>query len=201
MPARSVGRSRAASALLGGALVLAGHPAAADETEPIRVVYRAPPDCPDEAAFTGQVTARTRRARRAEQGEAARTFTISIASASAQKTRGKLTIDDPRGPSSSREVSGETCVEVVSALGLITALAIDPRASTAPTLPPAPPSPPSPPAPPAPREHGPPPPRYDALPWWGPIGTPLPVIQEPPPEPSWRLAWGLSFGGESGVAP
>jgi hypothetical protein len=30
---------------------------------------------------------------------------------------------------------------------------------------------------------------------------PLPVILEPPPEPTWRLAWGLRVGGASAVAP
>jgi hypothetical protein len=30
---------------------------------------------------------------------------------------------------------------------------------------------------------------------------PLPVIPAPPPEPTWRLAWGLRVGGASAVAP
>lgn len=193
----SVCRRRAA-VLWAGALALGARTAAADETEPIRVVFHAPAGCPDEAAFTGQVTARTRRARRADPGEPARTFTVSI-SAPGAKVLGKLTIDDPQGPASVRDVTGGTCEEVVSALALVSALAIDPRASTAPTPPPVPPPPPAP--PPRPVEKHPPPPRYDMLPWWGPIGDPLPVIPAPVPEPGWALAWGLRFGGTGGVAP
>jgi len=175
-------------------------PAAADDAEPIRVVFRAHAGCPDEAAFTGQIMARTQRARLAAPGEVARTFSVIITPAGGARSRGKLVIDDPKGPSASRSVSG-TCDEVVSALGLVAALAIDPHASTAPKLPPAPPSAPPPSAPPRPREPLPPPPRYDALPWWGPISEPLPVIPDPAPPPRWRLAWGFHAGGASAVAP
>jgi hypothetical protein len=175
-------------------------PARAAETEPIRIVFHAPAECPDAAAFTGQVTARTRRARLAEAGESARTFTVTITSAG-RRTRGQLTIDDPGGPPSARAVTGGTCDEVVSAIGLVVALAIDPHASTAPT-PPPPPSP-VPPPPPKPRERFPPPPPYDALPWWGPIGAPLPVVPAPEeaPTPRWRFGGGVRLGAVSGVAP
>jgi len=204
MPARPERRSRAPALALALALVPAR--AAAADSEPIRIVFHAPAACPDEAAFTAQVTARTARARIAAAGEVARTFTISITAQEA-RTRGTLRIDDPAGSPATRVVSGVTCEEVVSALGLITALAIDPRASTAPTpLAPAPALPPpaapiAPVAPPPPRPPLPPPPRYDALPWWGPVGEPLPVIPAPSPEPRWRLAWGLRAGAASAVAP
>src|SRR4051794_27927386 len=131
MSAGSEGRSRTVRALAGGvpALLLAfagAAPAWAAETEPIRIVFRAPTGCPDEASFTGQVTARTRRARLADEGEAARTFTVTITSAGA-RTRGRLTIDEPHGPPAMRDVTGGTCEEVVAALGLVAALAIDPH--------------------------------------------------------------------------
>ena len=171
------GRARARVAVALGcapalALLAWAAPAAAD-TEPIRIVFHAPAGCPDEAAFTGQITARTQRARLAAAGEVARTFSVTISPARGARARGKLVIDDPRGPSASRAVSG-TCEEVVSALGLVAALAIDPRASTAPkplSAQPPPAPPPSPPPPPRPREPLPPPPRYERSPGGAPSAS------------------------------
>jgi hypothetical protein len=184
------------------ASTLAAPPASAGDTEPIRIVFRAPGGCPDAAEFTGQVQARTAMARLAAPGEPARTFTVVIDTAG-RRSHGKLTLDDPHGPGSVREVSAERCAEIVSALALVTALAIDPRASTAPTPAPRPAPPPAP--PPARRAPPLPPPRpLDApLPWWGPIGPPLPVIPGPAPAPGprWRFGSGLHTSGESALAP
>jgi hypothetical protein len=177
--------------------------ATADVTEPIRVTFTAPAGCPDTDAFTAEVTARTAKARLASPGEPARSFTVTITT-SGKKARGKLIIDDPRGPSSSREVSGESCAEVASALALVTALAIDPNASTAAKPPPPPPKPPPPPPMPhvllPPRDPRPPPP-YTSLPWWGPLGSPLPAAPSAPPSPRWRFTAALHAGIASGVAP
>ncbi|HEY4119893.1 MAG TPA: hypothetical protein VGM56_18630 [Byssovorax sp.] len=104
---------------------------AQDGTEPIRISFAAPPGCPDELAFTTELRGRTPRARPAWQGEPARTFRITI-TRHRDTTLGNLTIEEPGGVGSAvREVTGRTCPEVVSALALITALAIDPHASTA----------------------------------------------------------------------
>src|SRR5262249_7658235 len=68
---------------------------------------------------------------------------------------------------------------------------------------PAPAPAPTPPAPSRSRAPLPPPPRFDALPWWGPIGAPLPalIVPEPPVVARWRWGWGLRFGGASAIAP
>src|SRR4051812_35828207 len=92
------------------ASILAAGPAAADDTEPIRIVFRAPAGCPDAAEFTDQVQARTARARLAGPGETARTFTVSIDTVGA-RSHGRLTLDDPHGPGSVREVSADRCAE------------------------------------------------------------------------------------------
>jgi len=91
------------------------------------------------------------------------------------RLRGDLTIDD-HGALSRRTVTGGTCDEVVSALALATALAVDPDALTAgptevPPVPSAPPNepatttappvePPKPPTPPPPQPKKPPAPRH-----------------------------------------
>jgi hypothetical protein len=49
--------------------------------------------------------------------------------------RGQLTSIGPSGDRASREVFGDSCAEVVGALGLVLALAVDPGAATAPLAP------------------------------------------------------------------
>ena len=136
---------------------------AQDATEPIRVEYRAPASCPDADSFTASMRARTDRPRPAVPGEAARTFVVSITT-TGPSFAGRLLIRDPDGAEGSRTVRGETCDEVVEALALFAALAVDPLASTSPRpVPPAPrsapaaessrvPERPAPPSAPAPRE-------------------------------------------------
>ena len=115
-------------------------------SEPIRVRFEAPEGCPDEAAFLDQVRARTAKARVAAAGEKARTFSVRLTQ-EGRSIRGRLAIEESADPTGLREVTGERCAEVVSALALITALAVDPQALTAaparlPAPPPAPPAPP-----------------------------------------------------------
>jgi hypothetical protein len=74
--------------------------------------------------------------RRAAEGEPARAFVVNITS-DTNAIRGALSITALDGSVSKREVTGGSCDEVISALSLITALAIDPRASTAPESSPA----------------------------------------------------------------
>ena len=70
----------------------------------------------------------------ATPGEAARAFVVTVTAETAT-IRGLLSITSLGGSVSRREVTGDTCSEVVSALALITALAIDPSATTAPDPP------------------------------------------------------------------
>lgn len=180
--------------------------ASADGTEPIRIQVSAPDGCPGAEVFTAEVGARTARARVAAPGEAARSFTVTIVLAG-KKAHGTLVIEDPQGAGGHREVSGESCAEVASALALVTALAIDPRASTAAKvplrLPPPPPPPPLPPAPPTPPAPSAPlrPPPWTALPWWGPVGPPLPAFPMNPSTARWRLTTALRAGATSAIAP
>ena len=177
----------------------------ADVTEPIRVEVMAPDGCPGTDVFVSEVTARTAKARIAAPGEQARSFTVTI-ELDGKRARGTLVIEDPRGPGASREVSGESCGEVASALALVTALAIDPKAKTAAKLPPAPPRAPPPRPPPAivpltpPRAAQPPPP-HAPTPWWGPIGHPLPAAPTTAPAARFRFAIALRGGVASALAP
>jgi hypothetical protein len=213
MLARTMGRAGLAIAAC-AALVLAPERASGQvATEPIRIDFHAHDGCPDEGKFTGEVRARTAKARIAFPAEPARFFRVNVTrDRGTTKSRGKLTIEDPGGAVSVREVSGESCGEVVSALALITALAIDPKASTAVEPPPHPPpvtldsepplhvpaTPPQP-APVWPHKTFDPP-----EPWpWPPIAPPLPVWLTPPQarEPVWRDTVGVELGVMGGVAP
>jgi hypothetical protein len=116
-------------ACVAAALCTANESAAADEgTEPIRVEYSAPAACPSADDFAAQVHARTDRPRAAAPGEPARTFKVTVTTA--PTTAGRLVIRDVDGMESVRNVKGATCSEVVEALALFTALAVDPLAST-----------------------------------------------------------------------
>ena len=52
--------------------------AAEHATEPIRLSFRAPRDCPGEAEFFAELSARTRRVRSANEGELARSFAVTV---------------------------------------------------------------------------------------------------------------------------
>ncbi|HVR20758.1 MAG TPA: hypothetical protein VMS65_13705 [Polyangiaceae bacterium] len=102
------------------------------QVEPIRVEYAAAPDCPSADVFTADVLGRTARARLAEASEANRTFVVSIQRHGARFV-GSLVVRGGGGDTTAREVTGEQCSEVASALALATSLAIDPNATLAPT--------------------------------------------------------------------
>ncbi len=82
-----------------------------------------------------EVTARTERTRLAAPNETARAFDVTV-TRETDTIRGVLSITGVDGTVSKREVTGDSCGEVVSALALITALAIDPLAATRPGAPP-----------------------------------------------------------------
>jgi hypothetical protein len=103
------------------------------ETEPIRIEYRADPDarCPSPTDFAQQVFARTGAARPASPSEPARTFVVELKRTGARVV-GTLAIEETKGSSMARHVSGSECGDVASVLALAVALAIDPRAELAP---------------------------------------------------------------------
>jgi hypothetical protein len=107
-------------ALTFGASVSAAQPV----SEPVRFEYRAPAGCPDAEAFVNRVQARTARARLGAAEELARTFVVEVR-ADASGASAQLSFTDSRGAPVVRAVRGETCDEVVSAIALVTALAIE----------------------------------------------------------------------------
>jgi hypothetical protein len=205
------------------AILLAASAGSAAETEPIRVRFEAPAGCPGEAAFLDQVRARTARARVAAAGEKARTFAVRLTQ-EGRSIHGRLAIEESSAQTELREITAERCAEVVSALALVAALAVDPHASTAPPARlPTPPLPTSTGAlpggsdPSAPASTGvlaAPPPRAQLppnhpAPYYHPSGwadldvTPLPAIPWIPPEipPEWRLSAGVEIAAVGGFAP
>jgi hypothetical protein len=100
------------------------------------VTYRAAPGCPGEERFWGEVAARTDRVRRADGAEPARSFSV-VVDAGPSGSRGALESTDVHGVTTRRDVTGDDCPEVVSALALIAALTVDSQARTDATVPPA----------------------------------------------------------------
>ena len=113
------------------------------QVEPIRLTYRADARCPDERRFLSELSRRTNRVRPAAEGEASRTLTVTIAVES-DHIAGVLEATALDGSVTRRQVTDDDCEEVMSALALIAALTIDPRAMAG-NLEPLPPvSPPAP---------------------------------------------------------
>lgn len=170
---------RAMAALAVGALISAE---ARAQTQPIRIDYQTHEGCPDAAAFLDEITRRTSLPRVAAPGEQALEVEVRIA----QRDTGSVgrIVLRTSGSARARSVDGGTCGEVVSALALITALAVDPRA--APSLSPGAPAP-TPPAPDAPA-----PAPLNAPPQPAPLGAPsgaTPFLSPTaPPFRSWPTA-------------
>lgn len=112
-------------------LTIAGTTHAQEAPEPLSVAYEAPAGCPTSDAFFREIAARTTRARAATPNERARVMHVVVTKSGEQHV-GRLWIEEANASSTARSVSGKTCSEVVSALALVGALAVDPRASTAP---------------------------------------------------------------------
>jgi hypothetical protein len=123
------------------AMVVAGMTGVAHAAgDTMRVDYDAPADCPDAAAFRAQVRARTNRADLVTEGDTPRSLRIQIVSNNGRAV-GRLQVRDADGATSTREVSGERCADVVVALALTAALAIDLHARAKPAPLPLPPAP------------------------------------------------------------
>lgn len=104
--------------------------------ERVTLSFSAPAGCPDRDAFVATVQGYTDKAHFEQDGEAKRAFVVSIQS-DAGKLQGNLEIVQGE-EQSSRTVSAADCGELVDALALMTALAIDPAAlgSSEPSPPP-----------------------------------------------------------------
>jgi hypothetical protein len=106
----------------------AKHTRAGDDA--IFVEYDASEGCPDARAFMEEIHARTPRARFVSEPKGTRVFSVSVRRQE-HETIGRLSTRRSGENGAPREVAGKTCAEVVSALALVAALAIDPHASTA----------------------------------------------------------------------
>jgi hypothetical protein len=162
------------------------------EALPIHLAYDAPADCPALPALRDEITRRTPLARFAAPAEAALEVRARITITRSGESRGHLAIGAGRGRVV-REIASASCEEIVSAFALITALAIDPNASTAPRPPLAPPPPPpaSPPAPLPPTPASLPRALHPgaALPPGDLLALPLPVVPAPEPAHAARGFW------------
>jgi hypothetical protein len=167
------------------------------------VAFEAPESCPSKQEFVAEIR---RRSRKAAPVGPAETPDVVVSVKIDPKRRpfvGRLALTS--GASfKERTVTDRSCAAVVSAIALVTALAIDPEAETRPlaSLPdppsplPPPPAPPSTPSPPAPT--GP----VLARVWAAPLPTdPLGISWIAPPLPAWvvrpaptRRRWGLELG-------
>jgi hypothetical protein len=120
------GRGRS---LLAGSIALAGLAANAYANEPVQFVveYAAPAECGDEGGFVSRISGRTRRARLGA-GPGATALDVHV-ERQADQLAGRIRIVSPDGDERVRNLRAEGCEEVVDALALIAALALDPEAS------------------------------------------------------------------------
>jgi hypothetical protein len=96
-----------------------------DVSEPIRLEYRAPSGCPDEAAMVSRIRTRTD-VRMAVGVERARTFVVTI-NADGPRVIGTITSVNALGEPSARALGGADCTEVVDALALVAAMTLHPE--------------------------------------------------------------------------
>ncbi len=95
--------------------------------EAVRVRFDAPPGCPDGTRFFDEFRARARHVRAASSDEAALVLRVTVTRDGG--ATGTLVVEEPTHATRPRIVRGRTCEEVVSALALAAALAIDPHAA------------------------------------------------------------------------
>jgi hypothetical protein len=176
---RLIGTKLSALVLL--AMILASGALRAEEVTPVRLSYTAPGDCADEHGFFDQVAARTQRVRLADASEPATALVVSIRVVPGGLA-GRLELRGDEGTTSAREVKAASCDQVVAALAIMAALAIDPDASTEPLPKPKP-------APPRPRPK--------------PVAQPKPRSAPPAPTSSLNSRWkaGVSLAVLSNVFP
>jgi hypothetical protein len=137
---------------------LTAPPTAPPPPIPLRIAFEAPSDCSSAEAFYAGVRDRTERVRLASEGESATELQVRLSRSSAG-AHGELAMLGEHGETDTREVDGGSCEEIVEALSLTVALALDPEARTTPK-----PVEPKPSAPPPPPPVPPPPPEPEAPP-------------------------------------
>jgi hypothetical protein len=188
------------------AALASGRVAGAQAPRSVRIDYEAAPGCPDQRSFEGQIRARSSKVVVTIDGATSVRVRIE---ARGGRFEGDVVLSEPSGREARRHVEGG-CSDVASALALITALALDPTASTAsdpaavsagaagsPTTPgtAAVPPPPAAPARPAPPKSD---PAVNADPERATGG---PLREEDARAHSWGWSIGAEAGVTRGVAP
>ena len=181
---------------------------------PLLVEYTAPANCPTQSEFEARVRARTELARFADEPNA-QTLQVVVRPTGVSYA-GHLSIVGRSGRTSERDVEDTLCENVVDALALVTAIAVDPAAMLAPpeeprSTPPPTPSvaPVAPAAPDAAPEETPNSPRVPKVPLLAapdPAGLvhrvdPADAAESRPLPSRWAAALGGSFVAMSGIAP
>lgn len=120
--------------------------------KPVQVEFEAPAGCSGAEKFFGSLRSRTERVRQANEGEPHTTLQVRL-SRTHGHVLGELRVVDDRGGTDTRKVQGASCDDVVQALSLTAALAVDPSAllsapatapeATAPIVAPVVPDPPA----------------------------------------------------------
>jgi hypothetical protein len=148
-------------------------------TAPIRIAYEGGPGCPSREAFLQELHKRTVDAVFVAASADSARFTAE-AKEMTDGARGWLRVQAPGTGATTREVSGSSCAEVVSALALVTVLSIRPKTSDSPRVDSGPPAASVVPAPPVSNPAGParPAPRSSAPLQQAP--TPFPVGPDAP---------------------
>lgn len=180
--------------------MVAGIPAspAATEVKPVRVEIEAPAGCGNADDFFVSLRARTNRVRPARGDEPCTTLQVRLHEIR-YHVSGELRVVDDRGLTDTRRVRGPNCVDVLQALSLAAAVALDPSVLLLPsdTVP-------------APAKTAAPPPPASLLPD-APFAEPPKASEAPtppptPPDPHFQLgaaaasAYLLSSGASSGLA-
>ena len=101
--------------------------APAVDSVPIRINYDAPASCPNQDAFYDALRARTQRVRKAQGNEPRVDVNVRL-TRSERRFHGEMREVVNQDETSSRNVDGETCKEVVEALAFTVALSLDPEA-------------------------------------------------------------------------
>jgi len=104
--------------------------AAPSEIEPLRVEVTAPASCPAHPTLVDRIRSHTPRVREAKSDESSRALHVVVSPEDERFVADLRLVEN--GDVLERRVPGKTCEEVLAAVALITALTIDPLATTVP---------------------------------------------------------------------
>jgi hypothetical protein len=128
-PSQSIWRGAIAAAFVSG--LAARAPAQEPAHEKLRLEYRAPQECPDGESFRALVRSRVLEDWEARPEELARRMDVAV-SGSPSSYVATIEFVDSAGKRITRAVRGAFCPDVVEAIALVTALAIQSRGGPAP---------------------------------------------------------------------